>query len=526
MSEKDALRRELLELAGRSERLFPLRLGHALTLEVYPRSVRWLDDEAIVLGVADGEKVLVAISPGLYGRAALDFEGATLDIGDRIRVRRCPMNHHNAEVVRDLFEFTRPVLIGAADSFGFGDRLGLAGPAHIRAVRGSSFRAVLAQQSIRELERTGRTPDEVMDGATWAVLREGYTEGFGSDADHLKTPEHIDRMASAGFTMFTIDPGDHVQNGVDRLSASELNAAAATLPWEVLEDTLANTVARYADRRVLLPGDIDLEPTSEQVLRALVKYGSAIAHCTTMYRHLLSRRPAGAFELEVSVDETDTVTSPFEHLLFAAELGRQGVQWVGLAPRFVGRFEKGVEFRGDLDAFRTLYRQHQAVATANGGYKISIHSGSDKFSVYRVIGRHHAGRVHVKTAGTSYLEALRTAAVRSPQLFRSILDFARSSYENERRTYHVSAALDRVPAAADLGDHELPGLLDQDDARQVLHVTFGRVLTARDDAGEPLFKDRLLASLRANEEIHEGFVESHLRRHVDAFLAGARGDDG
>ena len=68
-----------------------------------------------------------------YDRAALDFEGEVSDIADRVRLRRCPMNHHNAEVVRDLFEFARPVLIGTDNSFGFGDRLGVANPAHLLA---------------------------------------------------------------------------------------------------------------------------------------------------------------------------------------------------------------------------------------------------------------------------------------------------------------------------------------------------------------------------------------------------------
>lgn len=83
---------------------------------------------------------------------------------------------------------------------------------------GTHMKAVLAQQSIRELERTQRRPEEIMDAATWAVYQEGYEEGFGADADHLKTTADIDLMVAAGFAMFTIDPGEHVVNEIAFIS--------------------------------------------------------------------------------------------------------------------------------------------------------------------------------------------------------------------------------------------------------------------------------------------------------------------
>jgi hypothetical protein len=99
-----------------------------------------------------------------------------------------------------------------------GDRLGLATPGHVRAVRatGSSIAPIFAQQSIREMARTGRTPQQVMDDATWGAFLEGWTGGVGADADHLKTPADIDACLAAGFTFYTIDPGAHVDNRADR----------------------------------------------------------------------------------------------------------------------------------------------------------------------------------------------------------------------------------------------------------------------------------------------------------------------
>jgi hypothetical protein len=501
-----------------------VRLGDGMKLELlYPRSMHRVGDQFMFLAREAGAKRLFVASSGELRHR---LEGETSDEPGASPLRRCPLNHANAAVIRELFDFARPALLGTADSFGFGDRLGLANPAHLRAVAGSGFRPVLAQQSIRELERTARSAEEVMDVATWAVLQEGFHEGFGADADHLKTFGDIDRTAAAGFTMFTIDPGEHVVNEADVLGFDELDDRADKLPWELLEDSRRDLVARYDGRRFEAGEGLVLEPQRVEVLRAIVKYGAAIAHVATMYRHLCSLLAAERFELEVSVDETEAVTTPFDHLLFATELERLGVRWVSLAPRFVGDFEKGIDFRGDLADFERSWRQHLAIAESFGGYKLSVHSGSDKFSAYRVIASVGRGSVHIKTAGTSFLEALRTIADREPALFREILDFAREVFESERQSYHVSAEPDRVPPSAELDDEDLVRLLDQEDARQVLHVSFGRVLTDAGEDGTPLFKDRLLDSLNRHESIQDRYLEAHFRRHLEPFVAARTSQGG
>jgi len=209
------------------------------------------------------------------------------------------------------------------------------------------------------------------------------------------------------------------------------------------------------------------------------------------------------------VDETETPTSVHEHFYIAGELKRLGVRWVSLAPRFVGRFEKGVDYIGDLDHFEAELARHAAVARYFGGYKLSLHSGSDKFSIYPLAARHTGGRVHLKTAGTSYLEALRVIAQVEPGFFREMLAFARERYETDRATYHVSAQLDKVPAPETLADANLPGLLEQFDARQVLHVTFGSVLDR--------FGDQLKAALAAHEEAHYAALARHFEKHLTPF---------
>ena len=508
---------ELTETPPAGSERVRLALGER-SLDLYPRSLVAVGRALLFMGRGTPGRRLYVVAPP-DDEASAGFDGTCLKwaFDGEDQVRRCRLSHENAAVMRDLLDWTRPRVLGLADSFGLGDRLGIAGPAHLQSMVGSGFEVVLAQQSIRELERTERTPDEVMDAATWAVFQEGWRSGFGADADHLKTPEDVDLMAEAGFTMFTIDPGDHVVDAADEMSIDELQAAAADLPWAELEESIEGVLARFAGQQVKIGSDLVLEPTTQEVLRGLVKYGAALAHVAAMYRHIVDVMGERPFEIEVSVDETASVTSPFEHWLVASELKRRGVIWVGLAPRFVGDFEKGIDYRGDLEVFRREYLKHLAIADAFGPYKISIHSGSDKFGVYRTIGEIGAGGVHVKTAGTSYLEALRAVANRDPDLFREILDFARSLYEHERRTYHVSGRLDRVPAATSLDDAGLLALLDDEDARQVLHVTFGRVLTERGPDGKTLFKDQIMTCLEDNEDVHFGNLVKHFGRHTKPF---------
>jgi hypothetical protein len=360
-----------------------------------------------------------------------------------------------------------------------------------------------------------------MDCATWGVFQAGWRDGFGSDADHLKTIQDVDYTAAAGFTMFTVDPGDHVDSAADQDDDATVGRKFRGLPWDDMETSAEDCRCLYAGRPV--PADVADRPFGEAaLLRAAVKYGSAIAHTVRMYRHVASVMAVRPFELEMSVDETATPTTELEHYYIASELRRLNVRWVSLAPRFVGAFEKGVDYIGDLDAFRASFARHAAIARRLGPYKISLHSGSDKFSVYPIAADLTGGLVHVKTAGTSYLEAVRAIAWIDPGLFREILGFAYERYEKDKATYHVSASPAKVPRPEVLTDDQLPGVLDLFDGRQLLHVTFGSVLTARHADGTPRYRDRLLAALRRDEERHYEVLARHIGRHVTPLAARRR----
>jgi tagaturonate epimerase len=230
-----------------------------------------------------------------------------------------------------------------------------------------------------------------------------------------------------------------------------------------------------------------------------------------MYRHLVDVMKTRPFELEMSVDETETVTSLAEHVYIAQELKRLGVRWVSLAPRYVGSFEKGVDYIGSLAEFEQSFTRHLAVARTFGPYKLSLHSGSDKFSVYPIVARLAGELVHLKTAGTSYLEALRAIAALNPTLFREIVAYARERYPVDRATYHVSAEIARMPDISAWPDERLTELPDDFHARQALHVTFGAVLN------HTSFRNPFFATLRRSEETHYRMLEEHFKKHLMPF---------
>ncbi|HKD77275.1 MAG TPA: tagaturonate epimerase family protein [Ktedonobacterales bacterium] len=476
---------------------------------MYESAAYWLemtgDDKTFCVVARAGDTVLA------------HFRGESGATSDTLTMMRCPADSVNGRTLRAALPWLTPQPLGLQTSAGCGDRLGLATPGHVlafqrvqREVPDSHIAAIFAQQSIREMTRTRRTPDEVLTDATWGAFQQGWRDQVGADADHLKTTEDIDACADAGYSFYTIDPGDYVDAEADSASADQLQRKIADLPWDVLESSPDDLIARYDGHTITLAHE-SLTLDRLAIMRAAAKYSGAIAHVARMYRHLAAKHIPS--ELEVSVDETETPTTPSEHVFIASELRRLGVQWVSLAPRYIGEFEKGIDYIGDLDALTTSIATHAAIAQAFGPYKLSLHSGSDKFSVYGIFAEATNGMVHLKTAGTSYVEALRVVAQSNPTLFREILALARVNYDADRASYHVSAETTRAPDAAQFTNDVLANLLDEPNTRQIVHVTFGSTLAT--------FGSSIKATLHDHAATYATVLEQHFYRHLLPFAQSA-----
>lgn len=417
-----------------------------------------------------------------------------------------------------------PTTLGIEPSFGFGDRIGCATPGHLAALReaGGPIRGIFAQQSIREMTRTQRTAPEVMKAAVDALAAERFDDVWSADADHLKTPDDVRTTMSAGFVFFTLDPSGSVDQQADSYAPSQLadkfEACKGSAPWL---DAYRGKTVKFAS------GEIEFDETT--LVRAAVKYGRAIQDTIELGRFVAEEaaRQGKPFELELSVDETDQPTTPAEHYLIADQLRQAGVAIVSLAPRFEGDFEKGVDYKGNLASLEKSLGFHAEIAAELGPYKLSLHSGSDKISMYRLLSRATKGRFHVKTAGTSYLEALRVVARCDDALFRRIVDFSRGCYDRDKATYHVSATLDDAPPPSEVADpvelerlylerwEDVPaGVGFTAPGRQVLHCTFGSVMT--DPELGPAVKDVLAGNHSSYDEV----LRDHFVRHLDPLREG------
>lgn len=471
---------------------------------VYPKSVHEVDGVRVFLVDAGAKDYLIAESD------ALGFVGEMVTAEQKKWVK-ADLRHDNAVTLRKLFPFTAPVrVLEREKTVGVGDRLGIACDGHIRVFQQyPQVTPVFAQQSIRELTLTNRNYEDVLDCVSFAVFRNDYTSGFGADGDHLKTEQEVRYALGCGYTMITLDCSEQIDNTINAMSDGEVDARY--VPDAALE-------ARYLNQDISVGEGVTIHFDTQLLRRTALIYGKAIDHAVTIYKTLLCTPEGGQVaDFEISIDETSTPTLPEQHYFVANELALRGVHYATIAPRFCGEFQKGVDYIGDLAQFHAELQIH-AVIARHFGYKLSVHSGSDKFSIFEDVGHETRGRFHLKTAGTNWLEAMRLVAQKDPALYREVHQFALGVFDEARRYYHVTTDLAKIPALDTLTDGQLPELFRHNDARQLIHITYGLILNAKDADGKDRFKERLYQLWRSYADDYSELLYKHIGNHVKTIL--------
>lgn len=473
---------------------------------VYPLSINTVDGGTVFMADDDKDTYLIAVGKDL------DFTGIEFDHEGTACVA-APLTHANAKVLRALFPFTAPKRVLHKDrTVGVGDRLGIAAAGHIQVFQDYDAYPILAQQSIRELNLTGRTYEDVLDAATFAVYRDGYKKGFGADGDHLKKPEEVKMALDLGYSMITLDCSDHMHNEFESMPRSELD-----------KKYIANAELekKYIGKSFDLGEGVVVKFDEDSFKRMSMVYGDVLDYAVSIYEKFFTDGTYAA-DFEISIDETTTPTSPLEHFFVANELIARGVEFATLAPRFCGEFQKGVDYIGDIKQFEEELVAHTAISR-HFGYKISLHSGSDKFMVFPIFGRLTKGRFHVKTAGTNWLEAMKLVAMVDPKLYREVHAFALSKFDEVTKYYHVTTDITRIPDVDTLDDKALVKLFEHNDARQLIHITYGPILSTKDAKGEYLFKDRLYDLWKIHEKQYADLLHRHIGRHLKELYRNMKG---
>ncbi len=333
-------------------------------------------------------------------------------------------------------------------SIGIGDRFAHQGCAQLAALIRAAEQGVTVtpvwNKSHREHRIIGSSPVSVRAEADAAVRETGWPGPYFVDADHIHLGNVDAFIASSDF--FTLDVAEAIGQAAEPDSietfAAAMNSFTGTLYIEGLAEPLAVT---------------------EDSIRVIARrFLAAVQQAGRIYRHIAERKGSEDFITEVSMDETETPQSPGELLFILAALAREGVPARTIAPKFTGRFNKGVDYDGDVKRFSREFNDDLAiirfaVAQFNlpADLKLSVHSGSDKFSLYgpirRALTRHQAG-VHLKTAGTTWLEELIGLALAGRdgvQIAREIYRRALDRYEELCAPYAtvIDIDTDRLPPA-------------------------------------------------------------------------------
>lgn len=407
---------------------------------------------------------------------------------------------------------------------GIGDRFAHQGVAQLRAFALAESAGVALSpvwnKSFREHSIIHSQPMSVRHEADAAVKALGWKHPYFVDADHigLKT---VDGFVEAA-DFYTLDVADFIGKPAS-----------------------ADSVKAFADRFTPASGSLAIPGiaqafavTRAQVEAIAAKYLFAAQEAGRIYRHIEAKKGKGAFVTEVSMDETDQPQTPLDLYYILAALAAEGIPLRTIAPKFTGRFNKGVDFVGDLGVFEKEFHDDlRVIAQAVKEFglpadlKLSVHSGSDKFSLYPIIARavkaQNAG-LHIKTAGTTWLEevaGLAQAGGEGLVIAKEVYTKALGRYDELAAPYASVIDIDpkKLPTAAEVAGwtsaqfvdalaHEpgTPGF--NPSLRQLIHV--GYKVAAE-------MGDRYLKALETHADVVGKRVTDNLwRKHIQPLFVG------
>ena len=494
--------------------------------DIYQESLQQIPDSQTWIAITKsdkGNKKLVCLSED-QSRLFTVLQAETEQQDAQVAAKLCALSDFNAQSIRINVPWAMPTAMGTeGTSIGCGDRLGLATPGQIMAAKKRKVKPVLAQLAAKEVALGSRSYRSVLDNATWGVIRMGYQDGWGANACELSDENEIAGVLALGYTTITLDASGKLATNIHELSDAEVSERYARLPEDFrskLESSYLNVtfdIQEFGVARLPLCGSggsfrykagmfkISFKP--EQLRRLVLIYSEVIVFTAYIYKKYFATMP-WPVDFELSLNNAAVETTPQAALLIANEMQRQGVKLTMFNPRYVGGFPYGIDYEGDKWAFEQTFSIQAALADKYG-YKLSF-TGSDKYSLYPFMGRDSRGRIHIKTEGTSWLEALHTIWKADVELFRELVETARDKFPTAIKNYPAKADLTKVPNAKKATVKELESMLVQNDhCRQMLQITYLEIL------GDDKLRAAIYECLINNEDLHYKAVYDNLRKHIE-----------
>jgi hypothetical protein len=409
-------------------------------------------------------------------------------------------------------------------SIGVGDRFAHQAKAQLAACMKAAEAGVevapVWNKSNREHMIIGSEPVETRAAADAAVKEMGWTKPYFLDADHinLKTVQRF--LDPCDF--FTLDVADLIGQPAEPEDVKAFIAAHHELVGDV---TIPNIAEPFKTDRAFVEGVAN-------------KFLAAVKHAGEIYRLLLEFKGAGRFVPEVSMDETDYPQTPVELLIILAMIADEKIPIQTIAPKFTGRFNKGVDYVGDVKQFAKEFEEDlAAIAFAITKYglpanlKLSVHSGSDKFSIYKAIHdgvkKFNAG-VHLKTAGTNWLEELIGLAESGGtglEIAKEIYSEALAHKDELTAPYATVIDIDdsKLPTAEEVNGwtgKQYAAALRHDQSNPAYNPSFRQLLHVGFKIAAKL-GPRYLEALEANEDVvAQNVTENLWERHIKPVFLG------
>jgi hypothetical protein len=409
-------------------------------------------------------------------------------------------------------------------SFGIGDRFGQQGKAQLSAlIEARSLGHLIVpvwNKSFREHSIIGTGPNDIRKEADAAVQSSGWKDSYYVDADHISL-KNVDGFIEAS-NFFTLDVADWIGKP----------AEAADIEKFIKDcKTCLGTVR--------IPGIEESFSITPQIVQTIAaKFLRAAQEAGAIYRHLVSRKGKNAFVTEVSTDESDTPQTPVELFFILKMLAAQGIPAQTIAPKFTGRFNKGVDYVGDVRQFEKEFRDDlAAIAFAIQQFglpqnlKLSIHSGSDKFSIYPLIHKalkETGAGLHVKTAGTTWLEEVIGLA----QAGGEGLDIAKDIYaqayaHREELCAPYATVIDinpaKLPAPGDVknwNETQYTGALRHDQKNPAYNPNFRQLIHVGYKMAAKMGDRYLDALVKFESVVAENVKTNLLARHIKPLFGG------
>lgn len=405
-------------------------------------------------------------------------------------------------------------------SFGIGDRFTKQGDAQLRAIIKANKNGIplvpVWNKSNREHQIVNTVPSDTWKEALSATRKEAYTGNWYVDADHINM-QNVERyMDHSNF--FTIDVADAIGAECDAAEWGEM--FSALLPFSGQLD---------------IPGIDETFEVSKDMLEGTVKkFYPAIKEAALIYRSIKDVRGADNFVAEISMDEVEDPQTPPELFFILLMVQKFEIPVQTIAPKFTGRFNKGVDYVGDVEQFRKEFEQDLMVIDhvinsfdLPSNLKLSVHSGSDKFSIYPVIGaliKKHDKGIHIKTAGTTWLEEVIGLSMAGDDALEMAKSFYHKAYDRMEELCAPYATVididpDKLPKPAEVVDwsserfastlRHIPGHQHYDPMfRQLIHVGY-KVAAEAGDAYLDMLKKY---SEIVGEQVEENIYERHIMR--------------